>query len=384
MTEWYREHLKRHTDLVIPDSIERSTGNPEPAVMARVLREFVDANLPRRPVYLMPEVAGTIDLKGLVLVPSGLVWKVAKTEEPVDVTRWRFEFHDPYLRARDVAPAANEPQSATHAFPSPYAREANYRETFRGLCFYYGSSYLSLAEWLYSRGRADEAHAAFARAMRFGEGQAALVARGAQVAMRTGDRTEALRWALQAAKNEPANLAHRLLVAMLYRDAGSWQVAADEYDAVVKGYEAQGAPKVFRDDSSRAVYVTAARDLAEMVLPKGHAGPAISYYQRALIAGAPPESLLLSHLGLAFAQVGKIPEALAAFTEAVKKSPKDAALHVNLGLAQRDKGDLDAARKELLQAIALDRSKGGEIAKSARAALRELTRPRPNPRPPGP
>lgn len=378
MADWYREHLRKHTDLVIPESVEQSAGNPEPAVMARAMRDFIDANLAKRPVYLMPEVEQIADLSGLSLLPSGLVLKVLrKPGEEADLSRWNFSFHDPYLPVRVADPDPNLIRHATHPPPQPFTLEFNYGESWRGLCFYYGLAYLRLSEVLRAKGRVDEARLALAKAARFAEDQPELFTRLADSAQRAGEKERAIWLAQRAVKASPESPGAHLILATLYRDTGDWQAGADEFDRIVKSFEAKGAPQRFPSESDQALYGLAARELAELVLPHGAFQPALAYYQRALAVSSKPDPLLLSHFGLACAQLGDRVNALRAFGDAVKLDPKDPTLRINLGLALRDSRKGDEAKKEWEEAIRLDLTKDKALAKRARDLLRERPTPPP-------
>lgn len=73
--------------------------------------------------------------------------------------------------------------------------------------------------------------------------------------------------------------------------------------------------------------------------------------------------------GLAAAQQGDLPKALASFQRAVQLAPTSAAAHYNLGLAQRQSGQIQAAAMSFYNAIQADRNFGLAYANLGAALL---------------
>ncbi len=68
----------------------------------------------------------------------------------------------------------------------------------------------------------------------------------------------------------------------------------------------------------------------------------------------PEDALLHITLGLALAEKGDLDGAIAEYREAIRLDPEYALLHITLGLALEEKGDLDGAIAEYREAIRLD------------------------------
>ncbi len=149
----------------------------------------------------------------------------------------------------------------------------------------------------------------------------------------------------------------------------------DAYTAAASALDALGRKAEARDYLEKAIAVEPENkflrtSLAMNLASTGDIGRAIEIY-KALVADFPADHVLRQHLGVAYGVTGDYADAIASFKQAIAINPTPTA-YINLAVAHKKAGDIQAAAEALRLYLADPRGESVASIKAAEAELKNL------------
>jgi tetratricopeptide (TPR) repeat protein len=319
----------RSPEVGPPPAVELRRADPDVAALVRSRLAEVERS---------PRDAGARGRLGQALDANSMLRAAATAYEQAtaldpDEARWPYHLARIHAQLGDVTGALD-------------AMDESVRRTSR-----YGPAHWHRGQWWLDLGRPDEAESAFRAALAVSPASLAARVGIARVHLQRGDATRAVAALEELVRDEPDEAYFRQLYASALRRSGDESRARREVALAANPEEPRWAD-TWRDeveqscvgyaaDLRRAIGLAAARRWDE----------ALPLFQR-LRTRHQRDITLLTNLGAAYSDAGRVDDAIATLKAALELQPDHFGAHLNLSTAYHRKGDLASALHHAEKAVA--------------------------------
>ncbi|MBI2017796.1 DUF2723 domain-containing protein [Candidatus Daviesbacteria bacterium] len=230
---WYREHLKKVTDLKIPD--DKGLKYDSAAEYSQFINEFFEQNISNYKIYVtIPAMRNNflqaykgqnlgpslrIDETKFKLIPQGMLLEVAPKESTSssNLAFFDYKFSD-----------KNFPKK------KPFMLEQTYKTELTGVLNEYAYSLEGMGDSLLQQGNAQDAFPFYQKAYDFNPKNAEVVSRLGNYYGTIGDHKKAAEYFEKALKIEPNNIGLLFNSAIAYENTGRSDKAIKNYNRVIQ------------------------------------------------------------------------------------------------------------------------------------------------------
>lgn len=240
--KWYRDNLKRTTNLNISENLENIIQYQEYSEYNQMVNQFIADNIENHPIYVThltlrsPVITGTVGGllsvdKRFKLIPHGLTLEVIRASDAAVPNMKAFNF--------------NFRSSLTK---KPFYLEANYDNGYRKLLFEeYLHAYKSLGEWYFKQNEYDEALRYYRKAQKLAPYNMEVLARFGELYLDLGEYHNAIAYLQKATVINPNVAANYFNLGLAYSNL-QLTTKAKEYFTAVKNTAKPDDPLSFMAD----------------------------------------------------------------------------------------------------------------------------------------